>query len=69
MGTPSRKARKAVLTDTRNIIPIPPSSLVAAKEQPDDSQILDMATQDIASLLGLKVWFRWLLNKDVIDYA
>lgn len=54
MGTPSRKARKAVLTDTRNIIPIPPSSLVAAKEQPDDSQILDMATQDIASLLGLK---------------
>lgn len=54
VGTPTRKIRKAVLTDTRSIIPNPPLTTLPAKEQLDDSQILDMATQDIASLLGLK---------------
>lgn len=40
------------MTDTCSIIPIPASS---PREKFDDHQILDMAIQDIGSLLGLKV--------------
>ena len=56
-GTPKRTNKRTVISDNVSVIPDDPSSMRAI----DNTEVLEMATQDIVKLLGLKVRaiYRW----------